>query len=48
MWFLSTGQTALQGRLETSVCPKVIAPYFIFFLRGSLLQLSIFQATNGA
>jgi hypothetical protein len=34
--------------LETSVCPKVIAPYFVFFLRGSLLQLSIFQAATGA
>jgi hypothetical protein len=31
-WLLSTGQTALQGRLETSVCPKVIAPCFVFFL----------------
>jgi hypothetical protein len=47
-WLLSTGQTALQGRLETSVCPKVIAPCFIFFLRDSLLQLSTFQTTTDA
>jgi hypothetical protein len=31
-WLPSTGQTALQGHLETSVCPKVIAPSFVFFL----------------
>jgi hypothetical protein len=47
-WLLSTGQTALQGCLETSVCPKVIAPCFVFFLRGSLLQLSVFQTATGA
>jgi hypothetical protein len=47
-WLLSTGQMALEGRLETSVCPKVIAPCFVFFLRGSLLQLSVFQTATGA
>jgi hypothetical protein len=47
-WLLSTDQTALQGRLETSVCPKVFAPYFVFFLRVSSLQLSSFQTAAGA
>jgi hypothetical protein len=30
-WLLSTGQTTLQGRLETLVCPKVIAPLSVLF-----------------